>query len=67
VTLLTPSERLILERIRDNGPATGISGAWAIEKGWAVRSRATVKLTAAGIRMLESDEAGQASPVAQSL
>ena len=38
VTLLTPSERRILEGIRDTGTAGEICDAWAIDKGWAAHS-----------------------------
>ena len=66
MTLLTASERAILERIRDNRGAAEIDTEWAIEKGWAVRSSSSVKLTAAGTSMLESDEAGTPPPPKQS-
>jgi hypothetical protein len=56
VTLLTVSERIILERIRDTGTADDISNAWAIKKGWAVGSPSSVKLTPEGMRLLESSQ-----------
>jgi len=56
VTLLTSTERVVLERIRDRGTAGDIADAWAIEKGWAERSATSVKLTASGTGILRSDE-----------
>lgn len=60
MTLLTPTERLRLELIRDRDTAgTWEGNIWAIGKGWAERAGKTLKLTEPGIKALQSDDDDQ--------
>jgi hypothetical protein len=62
MTLLTPSERVTLERIRGDGTASPDGLALAIRRGWAERAgNAKHKLTDAGHAALAGDEADRVS------
>lgn len=61
MTLLTPSERIRLELIRDKGSAGKDADAAAIAKGWAARKGKALVLTDAGREALLSDAADRFS------
>jgi hypothetical protein len=55
--LLTPTERVTLEAIRDTGIVSGERLAWTMEKGYAeVAGRFRYRLTKAGLEALASDD-----------
>lgn len=54
-TLLTPSERVALERIKAGESVTPEAVARAMKKGWAKRSSKRLVLTEAGERALAND------------
>jgi hypothetical protein len=55
--LLTPTERVTLEMIRDTELASGSRLAWALEKGYAEAvTKTRHKLTDAGATALASDD-----------
>jgi hypothetical protein len=66
MALLTPTERITLEMIRDNGVAPWAAVARAIDKGWVAKQgagrgkgiagkEARYSLTEAGLEALKSD------------
>jgi hypothetical protein len=60
--LLTTSERVALERIRDDGAATVEGLALALENGWVEHANdGNLKLTFAAVEALLSDEAQRGS------